>query len=604
MTEDFKKTMLNYFTKNITPGTQSSNGFRDTLIKENNLVSAITEKAGRPASWMGVVSDPNSSNYVVFGRLNSNSQRGFIAVLNSNGEILSIFDSFDSGTKLGGIVSLNYEENGTIYGVDYYNNKYRVILLNNVAVPSQNKYSCKLRASYYINTTYKPRFDNGSNTGVIKKVPGESLYFIYGQSNSNTMLATFKINVGTSNEWNYYLGASLSGNLYIADFVIESQGSSSVAYISYTDNSDPRILHQEYFNGSSLTTTTSVSTNELITGIFAASSQSVYIASCTYPSGVDVSTYEIKAYKYENGLNTLFSYNIESFIPNHRVILVNGILFSVTTGSDSSNNGFARYGIYYNNEFVLGEELDTGATTSFNYGFSVQKNFSLYSFIIQGNSQLFKPSIVIYDNEYSGGSFLSYNSLIAQKGEIYSNNIISFARDLYNKSVFQNSTVSTINVPNNYLNDIPLTPKNLLGTTMTTLVSDVTSISKNIYENLFLNFINTINVIDEDTSNIYPESANYINENINVGTQTNYEDTSMTKIRINFADGSVVQPIEWEDISEEGLMAKQTIFSVYVSSELLSIDFINENEDFIYITKDYDFEVGNIYTVTQKVRIE
>ena len=78
----------------------------------------------------------------------------------------------------------------------------------------------------------------------------------------------------------------------------------------------------------------------------------------------------------------------------------------------------------------------------------------------------------------------------------------------------------------------------------------------------------------------------------------------MTKIRINFADGSVVQPIEWEDISEEGLMAKQTIFSVYVSSELLSIDFINENEDFIYITKDYDFEVGNIYTVTQKVRIE
>ena len=93
MTEDFKKTMLNYFTKNITPGTQSSNGFRDTLIKENNLVSAITEKAGRPASWMGVVSDPNSSNYVVFGRLNSNSQRGFIAVLNSNGEILSIFDS-------------------------------------------------------------------------------------------------------------------------------------------------------------------------------------------------------------------------------------------------------------------------------------------------------------------------------------------------------------------------------------------------------------------------------------------------------------------------------------------------------------------------------
>ena len=128
--------------------------------------------------------------------------------------------------------------------------------------------------------------------------------------------------------------------------------------------------------------------------------------------------------------------------------------------------------------------------------------------------------------------------------------------------------------------------------------------SKNRYESVLLNFINAINVIDEDTSNIYPESANYINENINVGTQTNYEDTTMTKIRINFADGSVVQPIEWEDISEEGLIAKQTIFSVYVSSELLSIDFINENEDFIYITKDYDFEVGNIYTVTQKVRIE
>ena len=205
---------------------------------------------------------------------------------------------------------------------------------------------------------------------------------------------------------------------------------------------------------------------------------------------------------------------------------------------------------------------------------------------------------------YNSYPYIDYSSTVATKGRIYSDNKLVFARNLYNKTTYNNITTSTVQIPNGYLNDMTIQPKNLLSYTNNNIVIDTEELSKNRYESVLLNFINTINVIDEDTSNIYPSSANYINENINTGTQTNYENTSMTKIRINFADGSVVQPIEWKDISEEGLIAKQTIFSVYVSSELLSIDFINENEDFIYITKDYDFEVGNIYTVTQKVRIE
>ena len=82
------------------------------------------------------------------------------------------------------------------------------------------------------------------------------------------------------------------------------------------------------------------------------------------------------------------------------------------------------------------------------------------------------------------------------------------------------------------LNNINITSKNLYGKTNLQLVQDTNTLTKNIYETLFVNFINTINVIDEDTNTRFPLASNYVNSNINTGTQTNSEESSVAKVRI------------------------------------------------------------------------
>ena len=161
--------------------------------------------------------------------------------------------------------------------------------------------------------------------------------------------------------------------------------------------------------------------------------------------------------------------------------------------------------------------------------------------------------------------------------------------------------VAIANVPNNYLNDISIQPNNLIGTTMTTLITNSDPITKNIYENLFINFNNKIQVIDQDTNTLYPLSANYINQNINIGTQTNYNNTKISKIRINYGDSTnEIGNISWVEHSNY----MQTEFSIYVGKEIISIDFISNDETTTYISKTYDLTIGNIYTISQKVKVQ
>ena len=48
-----------------------------------------------------------------------------------------------------------------------------------------------------------------------------------------------------------------------------------------------------------------------------------------------------------------------------------------------------------------------------------------------------------------------------------------------------------------------------------------------------------------------------------------------------------------------------TITANRKSSPLTSIDFISDDETFIYLTKEYDnLEVGKYYTITQKLKVE
>ena len=549
-----------------------------------------------------------TSNFIIYGGYQDTSDNkyyGFIAILNSNGELLEVLTEYDSGTKFSYFQCLEYDENNNIFGIDKVDNSYRFIMLNNVAIETSTGFSCILRQSYYIpseaNYTIPTSYLQG--TSWVKKVNGSATYFMFGSNGSNVLLIEFKINVGSTNEWNYYTGASLEGNaINFSDIILETQNDTTIAYLYYVQRH--LIVYRDYFDGSSLTRLNMNSFNmAFVDDIRAINETQCYVG--TQENVND--NYLMSIYKVDSGVASVE----EQFISEHdmafRFNLVNGLLFTKLSGTFAQTmpslqvRYYAIYGVYDGNSYVLSNPISiVWNNTLIDFGCIVQKSFSLYKCYVQLFNDLYAMPIAIYDNQYSGSSYSDYDTLIPLHTELYSNGSIVFARDLYNKQVYQNMSVAIANVPNNYLNNISIQPNNLISTTMTTLVNNTNPITKNIYENLFINFNNKIMVIDNDTSTTYSSTANYINKNINIGTQTNYQNTYIGKIRINYEDNtSIVQSIEWNNFTDY----KQTTFSLYIPKSIATIDFISNDETTTYISKNYNLIPGNIYTIKEKIKV-
>ena len=202
---------------------------------------------------------------------------------------------------------------------------------------------------------------------------------------------------------------------------------------------------------------------------------------------------------------------------------------------------------------------------------------------------------------YNGEPYENYNSLKAKYVNVYSNNELVFSRNLQNISITNNYTIATVEIPNTYLNGIDLNPKDLVGETNTVLVEDGNVITKNIYEVLYLNYLNTINVIDNNNS-IIESSGRYINTNINVGTSTNYNNTRCSKVLINYEDTTTkIFPIGWDAIDDTH---KSCEFTIYVDKAISSIEFISNDETTTYITIIQELEVGKYYTFKQYLKVE
>ena len=175
-----------------------------------------------------------------------------------------------------------------------------------------------------------------------------------------------------------------------------------------------------------------------------------------------------------------------------------------------------------------------------------------------------------------------------------------FARNLYNVTINGQTQTSTLQIPNNLLNNETLEQEDMVGATNTILMTKNETITKNKYETLYINFMETLNVTDEDTGLKFPQAANYINKNITTGTQTNCEETFIGKLKVNYST-PFMQNITWIYNTDH----YETEFIVDVTAEVpSSIEFMSFDETTTYIKKDLSLEVGNYYLIKQKLRIE
>lgn len=203
---------------------------------------------------------------------------------------------------------------------------------------------------------------------------------------------------------------------------------------------------------------------------------------------------------------------------------------------------------------------------------------------------------------YNGEGYGNVNSLVPNKARLYdNNNKMIFARNLYNKVINANTTISTLNVPNINLNNIIIYNKSLIGETNYVLMNNQEEITKNIYENLNINFYVTLRMINNNNPNnqIFNQvGSNRIN--LSVSSVKDYNNAKATKIRINYSDNSFkIQNIIFDLVREA-----YTEFIVYVNKNIASIDFISNDENTIYNTIRPEFEVGKYYKISQSVYVD
>lgn len=620
MTNDFKEQLLNYLTGTIqteTPPLEPTHYIeKETLV--NNLYTNITTELGsNNFEIVNVIQSKTNSNIVINCK-NTNNNNSFLIVTDKDFNILSYFDEFSSGVSFRMFTGFNIDENGYFYtiesdhGLNLHNKRF--LMLNNIAVPNaEGNYTVKIRKSYAVpNTTV---LYNNSIQGLYKAV-GQSIYVILNaDDNPDRYLTKLTINVGASNDWEDNAINGVVGDDQILS--VDSEGNilfktitTGIPISAYTYG----ISIYTYNNG--VETTTSI-TDTTITGKERRRNiakfkniNEAYIGYKLFDTNSTYSQYIINYFDLTtNTITKVYDYsdiyvlNLSdiNFLTFYRID--NEMMFKFNIITNSSTNEFniivGRL-IGTEEQSTLVASGITPLTTNADF-FIVVKTFNLYQYLAQYNNNAYSTKEIYQVNGYNGDSYIDINCLIPNISYLYSNSKLIYARTLYNKQVNGNTTTSTVEVPYNYLNEISIQPKQLLGQTNMILNNDTTPITKNIYETLDINFINTITMQDNDNS-INLMGATRLNAS---ATSTNdYSNAQIGYYRLNYTDGTTedfkINPSEYTSTDE---YSGTYNFVVYVKKAINNINILSNDKTTVYATLNLILDVGKNYEITQNVEV-
>lgn len=615
MTEDFKEKLYRYITGQLNIESENT----DEVILEKESISAENNPflPYKPDDMnLNNVSDIISTNTdisIIYGSYTTtqNEARGFIILLDVNFNPIKCITQFSSGTNLRAIVSLKQLEDNTFIMVDSVgytgiSDNNRFVILNNFTLKDEltNDYIIKLRTSYNIPYT---RFD----VEEIYKNPNSSQYVMTGTNLGDDYLSYFgcielKVNVGESNEWHLYVSnyqTDFENNCYV-EFNNNEQYLIKVIVNLFTSN--VIALIQKPYNSNSFSSTTLYNTGVLPT-MNNKSCVAWINSTLAYFTFYDSSN--IYMMKYNNGtVSTIF--NAPQYSAKRLIFIKenNGEIYivyrdNVDTVSETADYFFQRLeNDEWNPTFIVNSSIYDRTKML------IKSIYNLLEVLISGNL-IFSQNYLLYctikedynSNNYNSTPYENYNSLTSEKGRLYSNNHLIFARNLYNKLINKKTTSSIISIPNSYLNDIDITNQQLISETNNIMISNNNTINKNIYEEVLINFNNTIETIDTTTNEYFDNASIMVNNSINVGTETSYNNTYIGKYRINYDN----QPSETNNISITNInkTTGKIEFTLYIDASINSIDILSNDETTIYDTINTNMlEVGKTYTITQYVR--
>ena len=593
MTEDYKTKILDYITNNVTPETENNVPvFADNKTINKSVSTDISEELQRkPYSYSGYLCDQKSQNIIIYGYTEDS---GFIYIMDKNLNKLAMITEFSSGSKLFKILDLHQDENGYIYGISNDDNVIRVLLLNNIFAKVLNtSYQVTLRNSYIIPNTNMYKINKrtvywGQKNKIIAKSRNNAIYYmiLINKNNNNTNVIRFTINVGGENEW---LVKTLNINSYAFDFLIEKNNDNEIMYFYSNDmNSNPNYFYKYSLEDNNIILKQTKVLNYDLEMIVAKSVNEIYVG------GPDFEV--INSIVEKITLNNIEKIETTSSDEFFNIFLLEDIIYVRNYTSTQCKVGILNSNvIYYSDSFPNPAAIVT---------FFILKSYNLsIIYIATGAIDSLTTTKFTLDYNplnYNGAEYSNYNQTLPKKGRLYSDNELIFARNLYNITLLNSTATSTLEVPNTLLNDVDIAKETLISDTNMEINNQLLSISKNIYETLYLNFINTLNVIDEDTNTQYPSVANYINQNIYSASKENCESSFIGMVAINYSSSTIYQNVIWNYVTDH----YETSFVINATDEVPTLTFMSNDLSTVYLTKELSIESGNYYLVGQKLRIE
>lgn len=659
MTEEYKEQLLNYVTGNL----ENTQPTTDEIFKE--IVESSYDEwydfIPHPYSDFhieGVISSNENINNVgiLYGGYYQNNDYtkgyGIIILVDENMKPIKTFFETDTGSKLNYIQRLEEDDENRYYAVsDTYFSYYTLdhnfpsipthtvqfLLLNNFTIQQNGEYALKIRNSYNFR-------DNNFYCHNMKKNPQSAKYVMLGTYlhkdgnnyyDGNTKCIDLTINVGSPNEWNVNTLTDKKIGVSFINFDNNSNYNYSMLYNSPNESGgavsgmNTRFYKKNYDN-------TTIDRLVLQTNYFAYSIQNLYSNQAVYkdedeiyfvlsnqdavwPVGTE-RAFHFGFYKYNASTQqTMLLFERDYGISTSMNHIEDAIYVTTNQGKvylEYNNNISLSGNTYISDYYIQRLENDTFNPilieegkyfVSFQRMIFVKNNFNLLQYYIMPSNlrraSFFMENVKeIYNStQYNGEPYINNNVLSPLYVNLYSNGSLNFSRNLYNISKQNNLTMSSVEIPNNYLNDLDITDSDLISETNLQLINNQNAWTKNIYEVVDLNFLNTISIIDEDTGNSYLNSAIKVNNAITDGGSTNYTNTPCNKYRINYTDNTTeIHNIEWVRINNNN---KEANISFYVEKDITSIDLISNDETTIYLTIPLNVTIGKYYNLKQKIRI-
>lgn len=655
MTNDYKQNLLDYVTGNLT----NNEGQDIPSILQSKEVSINLEDFIREnypdlqKIWRFDTIVTRGDYYLIWGQdfKDGINNKDFIVVLDKKYKPVKFIDTYASGTPLNVLWVLDKNDNGVgrIIGIESVidkegNSQSRFVILNDFTLEN---FQVRVLRSYYI-----PKYeDKNINIRELTRNPNEAKYFmVWGYDSyddaTNKMVnisggLEFVNNVGSKNEWNFYKytgdkNPSPIGAISVCNW--NDDGLTFKILESYDvdkydrDNYIKLLIMKSNKDGETLSCVDEksldlpIETAEVISILGSKTHGSTALLnlyandSSVYLYKLDLNTYEfelIQELVSESASEQIIdSYSVVFFVISNQVYYTlqrTKYNYHFEDGKvvedEYIENSLELHQIYNDNNYTIHRiDFNINHHVSATTVYSQVYNLISFGFIL--SDKIYSVSEVFNSTNYNGEPYSTYSSLLPNSSNLYnSNGDIIFSRNLYNKTLLGNQTTSVLNVPNNYLNNEAIAEEDLISVTNNQLVNNKTTYSKNIYENLFINFVNTINLVDrnKETEINNQIGATRINKSINGATKDSsyidYFNSTMLKIRITYKDNTI-GIITGEVSRVKELNANMIKFSIFSTKEISSVDLISYDESTTYANLDVKLEPNKLYIIKQYVTIE